>query len=115
MIRAIFSTRRKLGSRAKFARIKSIEAASTPTMTMGFVFMLRSWFPPIRRCESRRLVRKVSGQLGEMVLMRAAGRDKVLAIGLDACDLSFIQSRKAQLPLLANLVETKLFPSACGA
>lgn len=41
--------------------------------------------------------------------MRAAGRDKVLAIGLDAGDLAFIQSRKAQLPLLANLVETNFF------
>jgi len=39
--------------------------------------------------------------------MRAA--DNVLAIGLDACDLSFIHSRKARLPLLAKLTEAKFF------
>src|SRR4029079_4216022 len=39
--------------------------------------------------------------------MRAA--DNVLAIGLDACDLSFIHSRKAPLPLLAKLTEAKFF------
>ena len=36
-------------------------------------------------------------------------RDKVLAIGLDACDLSLIQARKAQLPVLAKLTEAKFF------
>jgi predicted AlkP superfamily phosphohydrolase/phosphomutase len=41
--------------------------------------------------------------------MRAAGGDNVLAIGLDACDLSFIQSRKGRLPLLAKLTEAKFF------
>ena len=42
--------------------------------------------------------------------MRAAGRDKVLAIGLDACDLSLIQSRRTQLPVLAaRLTEAEFF------
>jgi predicted AlkP superfamily phosphohydrolase/phosphomutase len=41
--------------------------------------------------------------------MRAAGRDKVLAVGLDACDLSLIQSRRTQLPLLAKLTEAEFF------
>ena len=36
-------------------------------------------------------------------------RDKILAIGLDACDLSLIQSRAAQLPVLAKLLEAKFF------
>jgi predicted AlkP superfamily phosphohydrolase/phosphomutase len=36
-------------------------------------------------------------------------RDKVLAIGLDACDLSVVRARKAQLPLLAKLTEAKFF------
>jgi predicted AlkP superfamily phosphohydrolase/phosphomutase len=41
--------------------------------------------------------------------MHADGRDKLLAIGLDAGDFSFIRSRRAQLPLLAKLAETGFF------
>jgi predicted AlkP superfamily phosphohydrolase/phosphomutase len=41
--------------------------------------------------------------------MSRVERDKVLAIGLDACDLSLIQARKAQLPVLAKLTEAKFF------
>ena len=41
--------------------------------------------------------------------MRVARRDKILAIGLDACDLSLIQARASQLPVLAKLMKAKLF------
>lgn len=36
-------------------------------------------------------------------------RHKILAIGLDACDVSFIRSRQAQLPTLAKLWKTNYF------
>jgi hypothetical protein len=41
--------------------------------------------------------------------MGAVGRDKILTIGLDACEPSFIQSRKAQLPLLAKAHGSEVF------
>ena len=41
--------------------------------------------------------------------MRGVGRERILAIGLDACDLSLVKSRAAQLPLLNKITESKLF------
>ena len=41
--------------------------------------------------------------------MRGVGRERILAIGLDACDLTLVKSRAAQLPLLNKITESKLF------